>query len=382
MASPQELETNHPISINAYKERFAKPELVFSHSWKTIDEIKNECIVSLDTNILLSPYKLKKESIKEIEKVYKRLQAENRLLLSKQAVREFAANKPIKLSELFQNLYERKIKLKEPPEYPILFDQQEYINLCSITKEIKEKIDLYNSSIDKLGDKIKEWVWNDPVVSMYSEVFREKIIVDHKHSDADLQKDLERRRKFKIPPGYKDSSKEDNSEGDLAIWHTLLEIGRTHKQHLVFVSEDRKSDWWTKSNGGPLIPKFELIHEYQNNSDGKNLHLLILSEFLGVFGVPQTVINEVKNEESRLKSENSNIKTFKLQFRPTRSSLLVKMANKGIDIYTCQRCGFKSSSNRSLLEIHHIISLKDGGTDDLSNILLLCPNCHKFTHES
>ena len=33
-----------------------------------------------------------------------------------------------------------------------------------------------------------------------------------------------------------------------------------------------------------------------------------------------------------------------------------------------------------ILEGHHIIEYKDGGTDDLSNILVLCTKCHKQCH--
>ena len=34
------------------------------------------------------------------------------------------------------------------------------------------------------------------------------------------------------------------------------------------------------------------------------------------------------------------------------------------------------------LEGHHIIEYKDGGSDDISNILVLCSSCHKLCHHS
>lgn len=30
--------------------------------------------------------------------------------------------------------------------------------------------------------------------------------------------------------------------------------------------------------------------------------------------------------------------------------------------------------------VHHIVSVCDGGTEDASNLILLCPNCHKMAH--
>jgi hypothetical protein len=378
MAKDQSPNNQENTTISAYKEKFASPELIFTYGWQSLDSIKDTCIVSLDTNVLLAPYKLRKESIDEIEKIYIGLKKHNRLFLSKQAVREFAANKSTKLAEINHSIYERKINIKKAPEYPILFDQPEYMALCKVTEEIKEKIDSYNASLDAIAEKIKSWVWHDPVVQMYTKVFSPDVIIEHSLSDELLAKDLERRSKFKIPPGYKDRSKAENSEGDLAIWHTLLEIGRSKKNDIVFVSEDRKPDWWNRSAGAALIPKYELIHEFQNSTDGKSLHLLIFSEFLKVFGVSQDVIDDVKSEELRIEEQAVERVTYRR--RLSRRLIMRMLAAQGVDTSTCSSCGFYSSPEQSILEIHHIIPLSEGGSHDVDNIVLLCPNCHRQNH--
>lgn len=38
----------------------------------------------------------------------------------------------------------------------------------------------------------------------------------------------------------------------------------------------------------------------------------------------------------------------------------------------CERCGSEEN-----LEVHHITKIKDGGTNDLDNLLLLCKDCHR-----
>lgn len=43
----------------------------------------------------------------------------------------------------------------------------------------------------------------------------------------------------------------------------------------------------------------------------------------------------------------------------------------------CEKCGEK---NYSILQIHHIVQRKDGGSDELDNLELLCPNCHYSHH--
>lgn len=45
------------------------------------------------------------------------------------------------------------------------------------------------------------------------------------------------------------------------------------------------------------------------------------------------------------------------------------------DNYTCQRC----KKQPKISDVHHIIPLgeSDGGTNDLDNLISLCPKCHK-----
>lgn len=45
------------------------------------------------------------------------------------------------------------------------------------------------------------------------------------------------------------------------------------------------------------------------------------------------------------------------------------------------KCGVPTCNHILTFEIHHILWLKDGGTDSPSNLIALCPNCHSLhTH--
>jgi len=50
----------------------------------------------------------------------------------------------------------------------------------------------------------------------------------------------------------------------------------------------------------------------------------------------------------------------------------------------CELCGssapFVDLNDEPFLEVHHIIPLSEGGTDDLQNTAALCPNCHRAVH--
>jgi len=43
----------------------------------------------------------------------------------------------------------------------------------------------------------------------------------------------------------------------------------------------------------------------------------------------------------------------------------------------CQICNFDV---KEVLEIHHVLPLSVGGTNDYDNLAILCPTCHKIFH--
>lgn len=48
--------------------------------------------------------------------------------------------------------------------------------------------------------------------------------------------------------------------------------------------------------------------------------------------------------------------------------------------FTCQGCGLKEDPKKPTLQVHHVIPLSEGGTNDLSNLTLFCARCHKKEH--
>ena len=43
----------------------------------------------------------------------------------------------------------------------------------------------------------------------------------------------------------------------------------------------------------------------------------------------------------------------------------------------CEKC---HNDNFAIIQVHHIIERSVGGTDDHTNLQLLCPNCHMTHH--
>lgn len=57
----------------------------------------------------------------------------------------------------------------------------------------------------------------------------------------------------------------------------------------------------------------------------------------------------------------------------TKDVLLHEAQNK------CAICGFNYVP---ILEIHHIIPKSSGGNNNLHNLIVLCPNCHRLVHNT
>lgn len=61
---------------------------IFRQKYKPIEDIQADCLVSLDTNVLLAPYKLGASSFKKITKIYQNLVDRDRLILPGHVARE------------------------------------------------------------------------------------------------------------------------------------------------------------------------------------------------------------------------------------------------------------------------------------------------------
>jgi DNA-binding NarL/FixJ family response regulator len=188
-------------------------------------------------------------------------------------------------------------------KYPLLENLQVYNKAISTEKDIDDLLSEYKKTINKVLQAIRSWTWNDPVSSMYANLFDESVIVDPDFDRDKLSKELKRRNIHKIPPGYKDSSKDDKGIGDLLIWFTILQIGKNNNKSIIFVSGDEKADWWYQSQGRSLYPRFELVDEFRRHSKGKSFHIVSFSMLLDTYGASPDVISEVREKESQSLSE-------------------------------------------------------------------------------
>jgi rRNA-processing protein FCF1 len=277
---------------------------VFTTHVKPLNEIKDDCYIVLDTNALLVPYNVGKESLAQIKTTYSALIAQKRLIIPAQVAREFAKNRANKIGELYHQLSTKRDSPKaiQTGRYPLLESVTEYQQALAIEEEVNKYLNRYREAVSKVLEHIEGWTWNDSVSLLYSELFTSELIADVNIEEEELRNDLFRRQLHKIPPGYKDGSKDDEGIGDLLIWQTILEVGRSNSKDVIFISSDEKPDWWHQSSKQALYPRYELIDEFRRESNGHTFHIVKFSTFLDLYGASEDVIEEVREKEIEVRT--------------------------------------------------------------------------------
>jgi DNA-binding NarL/FixJ family response regulator/rRNA-processing protein FCF1 len=268
----------------------------FTQPSRSLTDIKDDCIIVLDTNVLLLPYSISEQTIKQILQTYTTLASKKRLFIPAQVVEEFGKNRIHKLTELvdqitrkrdsLQGLYKGKSLLLE--SLPI------YQEVIRIEKEIDELIKRYRKHINELLTSLRQWNEGDPLTVRYKVLF-ERVIFRFNFNTEEIQKEYEYRVANHIPPGYKDSQKDCGGAGDLIIWKTILEIAKSYKKNIIFVTGDEKSDWWHRAQKQPIYPRQELINEFkQYVGDNFSFYMIRFPEFLNLFGANESLLKEVR----------------------------------------------------------------------------------------
>lgn len=307
-AKPQKSSTDSISSADAFwlEDLYPDAKGLLTHEHIPLSNIKDDCIVALDANALLFPLEFSSESVSAVEKVYTQLARKKRLIVPAQAVREFYKHRSQKISEIVEALggviKKARRQIFEQP-IPILESNKDYQEARNLGKEIINKGKRLEEKLTLISQQLKDGIGSDPVSVLYRKVLGNSVCnlkETEKLSRENIIKEVERRARLDIAPGFKDKSKEDGGIGDYIIWATILQEAEATKKHCIFVTEEEKADWWIKKNG-TFQPRPELIDEYRRASDGKSLHLLPLSGLLSQFDAEQTVVKQVQDLEKEQK---------------------------------------------------------------------------------
>lgn len=298
-------------NLDAYVLEGLYPEAASVFTWQPepLEKIKDHCVVVLDTNALVVPYTVNPKNLQQIGDTYRKLLAEERLIVPGRVAREFARLRARKLADLHQKLADQMSKAAplQADKYPLLESVPEYQAVLELQQQINNSLKNYKVAIRKTMARVLGWGQEDPVSKLYGSLFSEDAVLDPELDRKKTSEDLVHRQVHKLPPGYKDASKDDGGIGDLLIWQTILQIGEDLKKSVVFVTGDLKADWWHRGSGGvPLYPRHELVEEFRRRSGGLSFHIIELADFLELYGADESVVEEARRGEIAQQREDAD----------------------------------------------------------------------------
>jgi hypothetical protein len=142
-----------------------------------------------------------------------------------------------------------------------------------------------NKRVAKFKGKHPDHITRDPVREELDQLLSGRIGEDFEEAPKkEILATGQKRYDGRIPPGYKDASKKDDESryGDLLIWFQLIEKTKISGKPIIFVTDDRKEDWWQVVEGKTIGPRPELIQEFRRKTGGRNFYMYTPSDFIKI----------------------------------------------------------------------------------------------------
>lgn len=283
---------------NIFKGYYKLSSDEFESLWKN-------ALFIFDTNVLLSLYRYQSSTRDALLQVMERLKGRvwipyhvglefqrNRLKVIAEQHKRFSDVKKI-LGKTISGMESEFTRLQLKTRHSHINPDQLIKNIEKIHSEfIAELSGLEKKSINvNSGDEIR-----DRIDKLFEESIGEQ--PDNQKSIDDLFSDGESRYKSNIPPGYKDSSKDEKDSdeftyagitykrkyGDLIIWKQIIShASKSASKNIIFITDDSKADWWWKveSNGSKTIGvRPELKDEILRKAEVENFHIYNTEGFL------------------------------------------------------------------------------------------------------
>lgn len=122
----------------------------------------------------------------------------------------------------------------------------------------------------------------DPHRDRWDSILEGKINPRPPHEVIESRQDeAQKRAERSIPPGYLDTKKKEGQpEGDYLIWCEALDQAKLSNRPLIFITNDKKADWYETVSGQTVGPRPELRREMHEHTGGQTYWQEDLQTFL------------------------------------------------------------------------------------------------------
>jgi hypothetical protein len=226
-------------------------------------------LVTPDTNVLLSLYRLQREARDELFSLLQKVG--DRLWIPYQVGLEFHRNRLTVMSDQ-EGYFTKTLKELEVPITDLRARLRAFrARIALNTENVQEIEDAITRLSDLVGDAvIKAEEFNevrldshasDEVLERIDALFGNRVGEPMEWKELeDARAEALRRRDAKNPPGYMDRGKADPT-GDYLVWKQLMLEAKDRKVPVVLITDDRKEDWYQEFKGRTLGARRELREE-------------------------------------------------------------------------------------------------------------------------
>lgn len=240
----------------------------FEPSKDEIDNIWKNGILTVDTNVLLDLYRYHEGTRKSIIESLSKF--EGKRWLSHQAATEFFRNRTkviVSSEKAFKQALEETVKLDSSLVSAVNQLKGNRIIPTSVADEletsVKDLIEQAKTKILKAKESYPQFLRDDTILTQLSNLFNDAIGDDFPEGEKpEIKIQAEERKSNKVPPGYLDDDKDgERPYGDYYLWRQILEYAKIERKPVVFVTSERKEDWWEIISGKTIGPRSELMKE-------------------------------------------------------------------------------------------------------------------------
>jgi hypothetical protein len=248
----------------------------FEYYTPTSEEFKSlwaECIYVLDANVLLNLYRYSTETsmalIDILSKVSERLRVPHQAALEYHKNRNNVISSQMKAYSIIEdNLEQCKKNLAKDLQG---YRKDSILPIDEIKETIEHSFSEILKSIEVHKAILPNYLADDRILSVITELLSGKIGNIYSQEKLDeLYKEGKQRYDKLIPPGFEDKNKpEPDKFGDLIVWYQIIDMAIELKRPIIFVTDDRKKDWWLEFEGKTIGPKRELLREISEKANIK-----------------------------------------------------------------------------------------------------------------
>ncbi len=252
---------------------------VYVHKDYRLPELKRmfkNAVIAFDTNAILGLYNYSSDVLEDIFGLLTHPDVKDRLFVPYQTAEEFYKNRE-KVIQKAKKLYTTKLGAITSAINALHQD----INKSHFLGDwIKTAQSTLQSSVEALRNTYDaNPVDFDAVSEMIENIFDDACVGPELLDKEMYESMFENRVKYNTPPGITDVNKQNNKSGDFIIWSELMAKAKSDAVDIIFITNEKKYDWWEKSI--KIRPNNKLLIEF-NKKTGQRCFFFHMDAFINL----------------------------------------------------------------------------------------------------